>query len=101
MVTRMFEGSFLFGRSYPDIVAAIVALVTVMFVFHAFLAMRKFPANFQEYRNFIGHRKLSRHEDLTLWWRVTGLRFLVSLGLRIWSDRNRGWQRVRRSKPRE
>jgi len=84
-VTKMFEGEFLFGRSYPGIVAAVVALVTVMFVLHAFLAMRKFPANFQEYRNFIGHRRLLRHEDTTLWWlqAVTGfaLFFLASIHL--------------------
>jgi fumarate reductase subunit C len=33
-VTKMFEGRFVFGRSYPGIVAAIVALVVVMFVLH-------------------------------------------------------------------
>ena len=43
-ITRMFEGQFFLGKSYPGIVAAIVALVSVMFVLHAFLAMRKFPA---------------------------------------------------------
>jgi len=67
-VTRMFEGRFVFGQSYPGIVAAIIALVAVMFVLHGFLAMRKFPANFHEYRNFRGHRKTMRHEDTTLWW---------------------------------
>jgi fumarate reductase subunit C len=46
-VTRMFEGQFVFGSRYPGIVAAIVALVAIMFVLHGFLAMRKFPANFQ------------------------------------------------------
>ena len=65
-VTRMFEGQILFGRSYPALVGAIVALVTFMFVLHGLLAMRKFPANFQEYRSFAGHRKLLRHEDTTL-----------------------------------
>src|SRR4029434_7576234 len=51
-VTKMFEGQFLFGRSYPGIVAAVVALVTVMFVLHGLLAMRTLPANFQECRIF-------------------------------------------------
>jgi len=50
------------------ILGAIVALVTIMFVLHGLLAMRKFPANFQEYRSFAGHRKMLRHEDTTLWW---------------------------------
>ncbi len=84
-VTRMFEGQFVFGSRYPGIVAAIVALVAVMFVLHGFLAMRKFPANFQEYRSFSGHWKMLRHEDTTLWWvqAVTGfaLFFLASVHL--------------------
>src|SRR5215510_11518526 len=61
-VTKLFEGRFFLGKSYPGLVAAIVALVSVTFVLHAFLAMRKFPANFREYRNFTGHRKMLRHE---------------------------------------
>ena len=84
-VTKMFEGQFLFGKSYPGIVAAVVALVTVMFVLHGLLAMRKFPANFQQFREFRGHRIMLRHEDTTLWWvqAVTGfaLFFLASVHL--------------------
>jgi fumarate reductase subunit C len=84
-VTKMFEGRFVFGRSYPGIVAAIVALVVVMFVLHGLLAMQKFPANFQEYRSFRSHRKMLRHEDTTLWWvqAVTGfaLFFFASVHL--------------------
>ena len=84
-VTKMFEGQFFFGKSHPGLVAAIVALVTFMFVLHGLLAMRKFPANFQQYREFRGHRKMLRHEDTTLWWvqAVTGfaLFFLASVHL--------------------
>lgn len=84
-VTKAFEGRFVFGRSYPGIVAAIVALVVVMFVLHGLLAMRKFPANFQECRSLRSHRKMLRHEDTTLWWvqAVTGfaLFFFASVHL--------------------
>lgn len=84
-VTRMFEGQFVFGERYPGIVAAIVAFVAGAFALHAMLAMRKFPANFQQYREFSGHRKMLRHEDTTLWWlqAVTGfaLFFLASVHL--------------------
>ncbi len=84
-VTRMFEGQFVFGSRHPGIVATIVASVALLFVLHAFLAMRKFPANFQEYRNFLAHRRMLRHEDTTLWWlqAVTGfaLFFLASVHL--------------------
>src|SRR6185312_15745414 len=51
-ITKMFEGQFVFGRPSPAIVSGVVGLVSVMFVLHAVLAMRKFPANFREYRNF-------------------------------------------------
>ena len=47
---------------------AVVALVSFMFVLHGLLAMRKFPANFQEYKSFASHRQMLRHEDTTLWW---------------------------------
>ena len=40
----------------------------VLFVLHGLLAMRKFPANFQEYKSFASHRQMLRHEDTTLWW---------------------------------
>ena len=84
-ITKMFEGQFFFGRPYPAIVSCVVGLVSVMFVLHAFLAMRKFPANFREYHNFRGHWRMLRHEDTTLWWvqAVTGfaLFFLASVHL--------------------
>ena len=84
-ITKMFEGRFFFRESYPGIVGAIVALVSVMFVLHGLLAMRKFPANFQQFREFRGHRKMLHHEDTTLWWvqAVTGfaLFFLASVHL--------------------
>jgi fumarate reductase subunit C len=67
-VTKMFEGQFILGKSYSGIVAAVVALVSFMFVLHGLLAMRKFPANFQEYKSFASHRQMLRHEDTTLWW---------------------------------
>lgn len=84
-VTKMFEGYFVFGRPYPGIVSGVVALVSTAFVLHAFLAMRKFPANFGEYKSFFGHQKMLHHEDTTLWWvqAVTGfaLFFLASVHL--------------------
>ena len=81
MVTRMFEGYYVFGRAFPQIVSAVVVIVSVLFVVHAFLAMRKFPAEHRQYRLFISHKNLLRHSDTGLWWlqAVTGflLFFLV------------------------
>jgi len=67
-VTKLFEGYYFFGKSYPGIVSAIVAIVFALFMGHAFLAMRKFPASYRQYRTFLGHRTLMAHTDTTLWW---------------------------------
>src|ERR1051326_6759748 len=47
-VTRMFEGEPVFGRRYPGLVGAIVALATALFVLHGLLAMSNFPAHFHD-----------------------------------------------------
>jgi fumarate reductase subunit C len=106
-ITKLFEGYFLFGTSYPIIVSFVVASVISLLVFHAFLALRKFPANYRQYSTFRGHMRSLKHEDTTLWfWQVvTGfaLFFLASVHLylmltrperigpyesadRVWSD---------------
>jgi fumarate reductase subunit C len=73
-ITKLFEGYFFFGTAYPGMVSVIVGGIFAILIVHAFLAMRKFPANYAQYRTFIGHRKLMAHEDTTLWWvqAVTG-----------------------------
>lgn len=107
-ITKMFEGYFVFGRSYPGIVSGVVAAVTGLIVLHAALAVRKFPINWRQFRTFRSHMKMMRHEDTTLWfWQVfTGfaLFFLATIHLyvmltrphligpyessdRVWSDR--------------
>lgn len=73
-ITKLFEGYFFFGTAYPGMVSVIVAGIFALVVVHAFLAMRKFPANYRQYRDFTGHRRMMRHGDTTLWWlqAVTG-----------------------------
>ena len=67
-VTRFFEGYFLFGTAYPAIVSVVVALVTLLFVLHAVLALRKFPSSYEQYHVLRVHRRQLRHSDTTLWW---------------------------------
>jgi fumarate reductase subunit C len=107
-ITKMFEGYFIFGKSYPGIVSGVVAAMTALIVLHAALAVRKFPINWRQLKVFRGHMKMMRHEDTTLWfWQVfTGfaLFFLATVHLyvmltrphligpyessdRVWSDR--------------
>jgi fumarate reductase subunit C len=86
-VARMFEGYFIFGRPVYGLVSALVATIATLFVVHAALALRKFPANYRQYRTYRDHLKEMRHEDTTLWyWQVvTGfaLFFLASVHLYI------------------
>ncbi len=86
-ITKLFEGYFFFGQAYPGIVSFIVGCVLVIFVAHAFLAVRKFPINYQQYRTYREHMHGMRHEDTTLWfWQVvTGfaLFFLATIHLYV------------------
>jgi len=73
-VTKAFEGYYVFGRAFTQLVSLAVTIVFVLFMAHAFLAMRKFPAEYRQYRMFSGHKNLLRHSDTSLWWlqAVTG-----------------------------
>ncbi len=66
-VTQFFEGEFFFGKPYPALVTFIVALVFLIFIAHAALALRKFPASYQQYQGFLAHRKRLQHNDTSLW----------------------------------
>ncbi|MDH4061874.1 MAG: fumarate reductase cytochrome b subunit [Aquincola sp.] len=68
IVTKAFEGYFVFGHSFPVLVSFVVAGVAALIVLHAFLAMRKFPASARQYGVFDEHRKTLGHGDTTLWW---------------------------------
>ncbi|WP_412480004.1 fumarate reductase cytochrome b subunit [Azonexus sp. IMCC34839] len=67
-VARFFEGAWLLGKPYPILVSGVVGLVTSVFVLHAWLALRKFPANFRQYLAFARHRNSFRHADTNMWW---------------------------------
>ena len=67
-VAKAFEGYFILGRPYPVLVSFVVGGVVSLLVLHAFLALRKFPASYRQYRTFTSHRALLRHGDTTLWW---------------------------------
>ena len=86
-VARFFEGYFFFGRSLPWLVSLIVAIVFALFIAHAALALRKFPASYRQYRTYREHMASMKHEDTTLWyWQVvTGfaLFFMASVHLYI------------------
>jgi fumarate reductase subunit C len=65
-VARFFEAGWLFGTPSRGSCRAWWVVLAV-FVLHAWLAMRKFPANFRQYRFSPPTRQL-RHGDTGLWW---------------------------------
>ena len=67
-VARFFEGMYFLGKPYPILVSGVVAVVLAIFIAHAWLAMRKFPAGYRQYRAFVAHKNNLRHGDTSLWW---------------------------------
>jgi fumarate reductase subunit C len=90
-VARFFEGYYVFGKPMPWLVSLFVATIFALFIGHAMLALRKFPANYRQYRVMRNHIKGMHHEDTTLWyWQVlTGfaLFFMASVHLYIMMTR--------------
>ena len=84
-VTKFFEGSMFFNKPQPFLVSIVACIVIVAFVTHAFLAMRKFPINYRQYKIFKTHKHLMHHGDTSLWFiqAITGfmLFFLASVHL--------------------
>jgi fumarate reductase subunit C len=67
-VARFFEGAAFLGKPQPWLVSCVVGVVLAVFVTHAWLAMRKFPASFRQYKVFVEHKEQLRHSDTGLWW---------------------------------
>lgn len=67
MVTRAFEGYYVFGVAYPALVSLAAAGVLLLFVLHAALALRKFPSSYRQYRVLQDHKKRLKHTDTRLW----------------------------------
>ena len=68
-ITKMFEGSFIFGdeNSKPILVSIAVFIVFVIFIVHAGLALRKFPINYRQYKIMKTHTATLGHDDTKLW----------------------------------
>jgi len=66
-VTIMFEGYYFFGETYPGIISFLASAISVIFIVHAFVAMRKFPASYRDYKIITKHTTQMKHEDSSLW----------------------------------
>ena len=69
-VTEFIELSFLSpdGKGYPIIPWLIAVGVSILFVLHAALAMRKFPTTWNQDQTFRSHMRMLHHSDTTLWY---------------------------------
>ena len=67
-VARFFEGAYFLAEPRPWLVSVVVGAVLTVFIAHAWLALRKFPANFRQYKVFSEHKAMLRHGDTGLWW---------------------------------
>ena len=66
-VTLMFEGYYFFGERYPGIISFLAAAIGSIFILHALIAVRKFPASYRDYKIIRDHTKQMKHEDSYLW----------------------------------
>ena len=106
-VDKLLSGSFIFGEGNSSFVVGSALFLFIIIIFHAILAIRKFPNSYRQYRNFNSHTHMYPHNDTKLWGVqiVTGfiLFFVASIHLyqmisepsnigpflssdRIWSD---------------
>jgi len=63
----MFEGYYFFGEKYPGIISFLAGAISVIFVTHAAIAMRKFPSDYKKYKIMREHTARLKHEDTSLW----------------------------------
>jgi len=66
-VTVMFEGYYFLGEVHTGIVSFLAVIISVVFIAHAGIAMRKFPANYKQFRTMRKHIFSLKHEDTSLW----------------------------------
>jgi len=68
-IAGFFELKFLSstGHGYPVIVTLIGLLIFAIFIVHAGVAMRKFPASWRQYRLFNDQMGKMKHADTNLW----------------------------------
>jgi len=66
-MTQFFEGYYFFGQKYPVIVSFLATALLLIIAVHAIVALRKFPSDYRQYRNFKLHMQRMNHHDTSLW----------------------------------
>ncbi|MCE3038598.1 fumarate reductase cytochrome b subunit [Helicobacter anatolicus] len=76
-VAKFFEGSMFLSENQPFLVSIVAAIVIIAFVAHAFLALRKFPINYRQFKILKTHKHLMKHSDTSLWFIQAGTGFVL------------------------
>ncbi len=66
-LTKMFEADFLIEGGEPLVISGLAFVIFAIFILHALIAIRKFPASYTEYKRYQIHRELLKHADTNLW----------------------------------
>ncbi|PHQ66081.1 MAG: succinate dehydrogenase/fumarate reductase cytochrome b subunit [Sulfurimonas sp.] len=66
-VTIMFEGYYFFGETYPSIISFLAGAISIIFILHAGVALKKFPNNYRQHKIMRDHVLAMKHEDTSLW----------------------------------
>lgn len=86
-VAKFFEGSAFLEHNQPYLVSIVAFIVIVAFVAHAFLALRKFPINYRQFKILKAHKYVMHHSDTSLWFLQAAsgfaLFFLASIHLYV------------------
>jgi len=66
-VDKILSGGLFIDGGDPYFVVGIAFIVFIIIIFHAILAVRKFPNSYRQFRNFNSHTHMYPHGDTKLW----------------------------------
>ncbi|MEA3521850.1 MAG: fumarate reductase cytochrome b subunit [Campylobacterota bacterium] len=67
VMTQFFEGYYFFGEKHPIIISFLATSILLIIILHAFIALRKFPSNYRQYKAMKIHMTRMNHHDTSLW----------------------------------
>jgi fumarate reductase subunit C len=67
-VDQILSGGLIVDGGDPAFIVGSAFTLFIIIVFHAFLAIRKFPNSYRQHRNFISHIDMFPHNDTKLWY---------------------------------
>ena len=78
-VAKSLEGSFLTsdGHGFPILVSLAAAGISVIFIIHALVAIRKFPSSWKQFRIYRSHMNTIKHPDTNLWFTQVVTAFIM------------------------